>query len=57
MSLWKVDDAATQQLMSSFYKHWLVKGNLRNAFRQAQQDLRKKYPQPYFWGAFVLVGE
>lgn len=57
MSLWKVDDMATQQLMTSFYKHWLATGNVRNAFKEAQHELRKKYPQPYFWGAFVLLGE
>jgi CHAT domain-containing protein len=57
MSLWKVDDTATQQLMSSFYKHWLASGNVRNAFKEAQHELRKKYPQPYYWGAFVLLGE
>lgn len=27
------------------------------AFNMAQKEIRKKYPNPYFWGAFVLVGE
>lgn len=57
MSLWKVDDTATQELMVSFYKEWLRKPtNMRQAFRTAQQQLRKKYTDPYYWGAFVLSG-
>ena len=57
MSLWKVSDAATQELMGLFYENWLKTGNKRAAFDIAQQNLRQKYPQPYFWGAFVMVGE
>ena len=57
MSLWKVDDTATQELMVYFYQEWLRKsGNMRQAFRSAQQQLRKKYTHPYYWGAFVLSG-
>ena len=59
MSLWKVDDAATQELMVSFYKHWLsaTNGSKRQAFLKAQKELKAKYPNPYYWGAFVMVGE
>src|SRR3989337_2961092 len=56
MSLWKVDDTATQQLMSSFYRNWLQTSNKAQAFKTAQQELKAKYKNPYFWGAFVLVG-
>ena len=57
MSLWKVDDAATQKLMVAFYKNWLKCGNKREAFKQAQLAVKKEYKHPYYWGAFVLVGE
>jgi CHAT domain-containing protein len=58
MSLWKVDDDATQKLMSSFYNNWIGKGmTKRAAFSKAQQDIRLKYKAPYYWGAFVMVGE
>jgi CHAT domain-containing protein len=57
MSLWKVDDAATQQLMTSFYNAWIQTGNKRKAFKQAQQQLMQKYKEPYFWGAFVMMGQ
>ena len=57
MSLWRVSDEATQQLMTSFYEKWLAGNTPRDAFRKAQLSLREKYPEPYYWGAFVLVGE
>jgi CHAT domain-containing protein/Flp pilus assembly protein TadD len=56
MSLWKVDDAATQQLMTSFYTNWLKLGDKQKAFKQAQIQLMAKYKEPYFWGAFVMTG-
>jgi len=57
MSLWKVDDAATQELMTSFYNNWLRYGNKKSAFKKAQLTLKNKYKDPYYWGAFVLIGE
>lgn len=56
MSLWKVDDLATQELMLLFYQKWLQSKSMRTAFRWAQQELRKKYLHPYYWGAFVMTG-
>jgi len=56
MSLWKVDDQATQELMTAFYRSYLSHRNKRKAFRKAQSELRKKYPEPYYWGAFVMLG-
>ncbi len=57
MSLWKVDDNATQQLMTTFYSKWLSGKTKREAFREAQLEIKSRYPQPYYWGAFVMVGE
>lgn len=55
MSLWTVSDEATQVLMTAFYKNWLQTGNKQNAFRLAQTQLKSKYKEPYYWGAFVMV--
>ncbi|MEO9477168.1 MAG: CHAT domain-containing tetratricopeptide repeat protein [Cyclobacteriaceae bacterium] len=56
MSLWKVDDTATQMLMSGFYDNWVNKGiEPTEAFRKSQLTLMKTYPDPYYWGAFVMV--
>ena len=57
MSLWKVDDEATQELMVAFYKNWLAGSTKRSAFLKAQKALKITYPHPYYWGAFVMVGE
>ena len=57
MSLWKIDDAATQQLMKNFYTNWITLRNKQKAFKQAQVQLMAKYKEPYYWGAFVMMGQ
>lgn len=55
MSLWKVDDAATQKLMTNFYSEWLSTGDKLTAFKNAQLAIRNEYKEPYYWGAFVMM--
>ncbi|GIV38343.1 MAG: hypothetical protein KatS3mg033_0143 [Thermonema sp.] len=56
MSLWRVDDQATQKLMQLFYSFYIrEKQDKAGAFRRAIQTLKKDYPHPYYWGAFVLI--
>lgn len=58
MSLWRVNDAVTQQMMTLFYQNWAVnKMEVSKAFKAAQQAVRQQFEQPYFWGAFVMVGQ
>jgi len=54
MSLWKVPDRETVELMELFYEKWLNGMTKYEAFYFAQNEMRKKYP-PYYWAAFVLV--
>lgn len=56
-SLWPVDDAATAALMTSFYGHLRQGVGSAAALRAAQLELRKRYPDPYHWAAFVLTGD
>jgi tetratricopeptide (TPR) repeat protein/CHAT domain-containing protein len=57
MSLWKVPDEQTQELMVDFYTRILHGKPRAEALREAQQSLRARYPNPYYWGAFVLQGQ
>jgi tetratricopeptide (TPR) repeat protein len=59
-SLWKVDDAATSELMKRFYQGMLQEGKRpAAALRAAQVEMwrRPQWQSPYYWGAFVLQGE
>ncbi len=55
MSLWKVDDSATKELMVSFYRHLYSGEETRTAYNMAISELREKYEDAYYWGAFILV--
>jgi CHAT domain-containing protein len=57
MSLWKVSDTVTQAFMQIFYKEWLSGKTKRAAFKNAQIQIKGMKQYPYFWGAFVMVGE
>ncbi len=58
-SLWAVNDEATAELMSQFYKN-LVVGKLTKAaaLRQAQLTLLQnpQFQHPIYWSPYVLVG-
>ncbi len=56
MSLFKVNDEATQKLMSKFYEKWLSTGNKRQAFNEAQKEIKEEYADPIYWGAFNMIG-
>ena len=59
VSQWSVDDAATALLMGKFYANLKAGQPKATALRQAAQALRSmpKYRHPYYWAAFVLMGE
>ena len=57
-SLWKVDDRATAELMTLFYRAMLgQKLPPAAALRRAQAEMSKKWPSPYYWAGFTLQGE
>lgn len=55
MSLWKVPDIETSLLMKTFYHNWLGGMERHEAFRQAQNIVRKLNPNPYYWAGFVML--
>jgi CHAT domain-containing protein len=59
MSMWSVPDEPTKDLMVEFYKN-ILSGKLDRcqALRQAALKMKQKYGEnPFFWGAFVFLGQ
>ena len=56
MSLWKVDDNASEILMKAFYRNLMSGLAKQQSLLNAQKELRDKgFDDPYFWGAFILL--
>jgi CHAT domain-containing protein len=56
MSLWSIPTRETAELMVDFYT-LMAKGKTKaEAMREARLNLMKKKPNPFYWGAFVMVG-
>lgn len=55
MSLWKVDDQATKDLMIAFYQNWIKSEDAQQAFSKATLAIKAEYKEPYYWGAFVML--
>lgn len=58
VSLWEVDDHSTTLFMEEFYQ-LLTKGvSKAEALSRVKEYLRQKgYENPYFWAAFILIGD
>lgn len=62
VSLWSVDDEATEQLMRHFYEHWQDHGlGKAEALQRAQDDIRSdperpEWAHPRYWAAFQMAG-
>ena len=57
MSFWKVPDRQTKDLMLDFYRQLLADKPRAEALREAQHELKKRYPNPFYWGAFICQGD
>ncbi|MFO0931078.1 MAG: CHAT domain-containing tetratricopeptide repeat protein [Planctomycetota bacterium] len=58
VSLWKVDDRATQTLMTTFYARWKAGSPPAKALREAQAAVRAdpRWKHPAYWAGWVLWG-
>jgi len=59
-SLWKVEDAATAELMKRFYRAMLKENQTPSAaLRTAQNEMRQipRFSNPRHWAGFTLTGE
>ncbi len=59
VSLWKVQDRSTADLMVNFYQQLDRSQNKTEALQQAKLKLiqNNRYAHPYYWAPFVLIGE
>ena len=65
MSLWDVDDAATQMLMTEFYKNLLDGKTKRESLLEAQRKVRnfkgvidgegRDFSNPKYWAGFIML--
>lgn len=55
-SLWNVSDQSTMELFIYFYKYWFQGYSKSQALQMAQKVILNKYPHPYFWAPFILIG-
>jgi len=56
MSLWKVDDTQTANLMKMFYQEQQNKNRYKTALREAKLKMIRDGLHPYYWGAFLING-
>lgn len=56
ISLWKVDDRATQELMQEFYARWLSGMAMDEALLEAKLHMMNdtEFTHPKYWAAFIL---
>lgn len=57
MSLWNVPSEVTETLFATFYRELQSGKGVAESLRAARQDVRRRHPEPFYWGAFTIVGE
>lgn len=57
VSLWMVEDKVTATLMTHFYAALQRGEEIHSALRSAQLTIKAENPHPYYWSAFVVIGD
>jgi CHAT domain-containing protein/tetratricopeptide (TPR) repeat protein len=57
LSLWDVHDRSTKEFMVAFYTRLQEGASKASALREAMLALRTRYPHPYYWAPFLLIGK
>jgi CHAT domain-containing protein len=57
LTLWDVNDRSTAELMTLFYRTLTDGADKASALQSAMQELRERYPHPYHWAPFTLIGK
>ena len=56
MSLWKVNDDTTRELMEAYYRQLLAGQGRATALREAMRSLRLTQAHPHYWAPFLALG-
>src|SRR5262249_20811993 len=57
MRPWEGPDEPDRALMENFYGRLLAGQGRAEALREAQLAMKAKYPDPFYWGAFICQGD
>ena len=58
VSLWNINDRATAEFMEHFYTYLSRGESKEKALQSAKKRmLKSKYAHPFYWAAFVLIGD
>ncbi len=57
LTLWDVHDRSTSEFMSALYQQIRGSEDRAKAFQAAVHEVRARYPHPYYWAPFTLVGK
>lgn len=57
LTLWDAYDRSTAEFMEAFYREFRGGATKGRAVQQAMRQLRERYPHPFYWAPFVLVGQ
>lgn len=57
LSLWDVHDESTRDFMIGFYTRLQQGAGKAVAVQGAMAELRMRYPHPYYWAPFTLIGK
>ncbi len=57
LSLWDVHDDSTKDFMIAFYTRLQQGLSKADAMQATMRELRERYPHPYHWAPFSLIGK
>ena len=57
LTMWQVDDYSTAEFMGRFYRLLGEGINRADAVADAMRAVRSRFPHPYYWAPFVLIGQ
>ncbi|MBN9417097.1 hypothetical protein ABS71_02165 [bacterium SCN 62-11] len=55
-NLWDVDDQAAELFFDCFYRRLQAHHQVRKAFQEGLAAVRQRYPDPFYWAGFCLLG-